>query len=115
MTQQPFYFENFWLEILKNLKEQHRAIPNFSFLVQYVCHPWHISRSKNIVFNKVIKKVWRPEKGQINLNTLEAHVDIKFNDKTDCRGLFNLVKSNKKILSMVRDGEKYKTASNKSE
>jgi hypothetical protein len=61
MTRQPFYFENRWCEILKNLKEQHQAIPNFSLLAQYALANPGTSAQVERLFS-IIKEVWEPKK-----------------------------------------------------
>jgi hypothetical protein len=72
MTKQRFYFENRWCEILKNLREQHRAIPNFSYFAKYALVIPGSSAEVERLFS-IIKEVWGPKKGQMNLNTLESH------------------------------------------
>jgi predicted anti-sigma-YlaC factor YlaD len=42
------------------------------------------------------------------MNALEANLEIKLNDVSNCREFFNRVKENKKILSEVQSSEKYK-------
>jgi hypothetical protein len=49
----------------------------------------------------IIKHVWGSEKGQLSMNALEAHLEIKYNDAADCREFFNRVKGNKMMLSEV--------------
>jgi hypothetical protein len=86
--------EGRWLELLKSLKEEHRAIPGTSTEVERLF--------------SIIKDVWGPQEGCLDPKTLEAHLDIKFNCKKSCSEFFNAVKSDKKLLFQVQGGEKYK-------
>jgi hypothetical protein len=104
---EKFTTENKWLEVLRQLKEQHRAIPCFSLLAQYAFAMPGTSAEVERLFS-IIKHVWGSEKGQLSMNALEAHLEIKYNDAADCREFFNRVKGNKKMLSEVNSSEKYK-------
>jgi hypothetical protein len=99
--------ENKWLEILKQLKEQHRSIPCFSLLAQYAFAMPGTSTEVERLFS-IIKNVWGSEKGQLSKKALEAHLEIKFNHGADCHEFFNRVKGNTKMLSNVQSSEKYK-------
>ena len=50
----------------------------------------------------LIKDVWGTQEGHLDLKTLEAHLEIKFNCKKSCSEFFDAVKSNKKLLSQVQ-------------
>jgi hypothetical protein len=99
--------EGRWLELLKSLNEEHRAIPNFSMLAQYALAIPGTSTEVERLFS-IIKDVWGPQEGHLDPKTLEARLNIKFNSKKSCSEYFNDVKSNKKLLSQVQGGEKYK-------
>lgn len=99
--------EGRWLELLKSLNEEHRAIPNFSMLAQYALAIPGTSTEVERLFS-IIKDVWGPQEGHLDPKTLEARLNIKFNSKKSCSEYFNDVKSNKRLLSQVQGGEKYK-------
>jgi hAT family C-terminal dimerisation region len=99
--------EGRWLELLKSLNEEHRAIPNFSMLAQYALAIPGTSTEVERLFS-IIKDVWGPQEGHLDPKTLEARLNIKFHSKKSCSKYFNDMKSNKKLLSQVQGGEKYK-------
>lgn len=101
--------EKRWLEMLLSLKEQQRPTPNFSLLAQYALAIPGTSAEVERLFS-MIKGIWGPEKGQLKPETLEAHLDIKFNCKDSCSDFYHRVKADKKLLSQVKCREENKKA-----
>lgn len=98
--------EDRWLTLLKSLNDQHRPLPNFSILAQYALAIPGTSTEVERLFS-IIKNIWGPDKSQMSHQTLEAHVDIKFNSNQSCQEFFDECRSNKKLLAQVQSGEKY--------
>jgi hypothetical protein len=98
-----------WIEIFKNLSQKNRPIKQISLLVQYAFAIPGTSTEVERLFS-IINDVWGPEKGQMKLSTLEAHLNVKINSNKDCVEYYASIKDDKKLLAQVQSGEKYKSA-----
>lgn len=97
-----------WIETFKSLNNQNRPIKQISLLVQYAFAIPGTSTEVERLFS-IINDVWGPDKGQMKLETLEAHLNVKVNSNKGCDAYYNSIKLNKKLLAQVQGGDKYKT------
>lgn len=98
-----------WTETFKGLNSQHRPINQLSLLVQYGFSIPGTSTEVERLFS-VINGVWEPEKGHMQLVTLESILNVKINSDLNCEDYFAAIKDNKKLLSQVQSSEKYKAS-----
>jgi hypothetical protein len=96
-----------WIETLRELNQQNRPIDQISLLVQYAFAIPGTSTDVERLFS-IINDVWSPDKGQMLPSSLEAILNVKVNSELDCAEYYESIKSNKKLLSQVQSGEKYK-------
>lgn len=81
-------------------------IPNLEKLVEIAFSLPGSSTEVERLFS-IINNVWTTEKGQMELSTLDAMINIRFNSKMSCIEFHNANKNNKEILLKVLDSKKY--------
>lgn len=96
-----------WIETFCSMNSQNRPIQQISFLVQYAFSIPGTSTEVERLFS-IINDVWAPNKGNMQLNTLEAILNVKINSDLSCADYYSQIKDNKKLLAKVQANEKYK-------
>jgi len=98
--------ETRWLQIFQELKGKGRLINNLSLLVQFAFSIPGSSTEVERLFS-IINDVWGPDKPQMNTETLEAFLNIKFNSDMECTQYYESIKNDKQLLSQVHSNAKY--------
>lgn len=91
-----------WIVLIKTISDQNSPITQISLVVQYAFAIPEMTFS-------VINGVWNTEKGKLSLNTLEAHLNVKFNNDQSCEEFYTSIKCNQILLAHTQSSEKYNT------
>lgn len=98
--------EQRWIETFEYMNQKNRPLKQFSLLVEFAFAIPGTSTEVERLFS-VINDVWTPQKGQMLMPTLEAHLNIIMNSDLDCEQYYRSVEKNNSFLAKVHSNEKY--------
>lgn len=102
-----------WLKIFEMCSAQENFIENLAMLVEIGFALPGTSTEAERLFS-IINNIWTTEKGQMQLPTLEAMLDIRFNCEMSCNEFYKANKCNKELLLKVIGKEKYPQSNSQS-
>lgn len=99
--------EKRWLNVFSYMRDQQRPLKNLSMLVEFAFSLPGSSCDVERLFS-IINDVWGPDKGQMSMETLEAILNVKFNQRMSCVDFYQSIKDDKAFLKKAQGSQKYK-------
>lgn len=95
-----------WLVIFRYMRDQQRPVENLSMLVQFGFSLPGASTDVERLFSMIFD-IWSPDKPQMNSQTLEAVLNVKFNCNKSCQEFYDSIISDKDLLRQAQSQDKY--------
>lgn len=99
--------ENRWVEVFKHMQAAEVPYLEFARIIEFVlCLPG-TSAPVERVFSSV-KKIWKTESTNLDINTLKSILHVKNNMDMDCVDFFEFIKTKPALLRQIFSQQKYK-------